>query len=64
MRQLLDEHLASTDEGNNPVNLFAEKQAHQEDCSPKAKALSLALKVGFLTGLSMLFLVADKTTIS
>jgi hypothetical protein len=59
---LLNEHLASTDEGNDPVNLFPEKQVHSEDCSPKAKALILALKVGFLTGLSVLFIVTDKTT--
>ncbi|PNF17383.1 hypothetical protein B7P43_G02959 [Cryptotermes secundus] len=60
VRQLLDEHLASIDEGNDPVNLFAEKQTHHEDCSPKAKALSLALKYGFVTPLTSLVVVIPK----
>jgi hypothetical protein len=64
VRQLLDKHLASTDKGNDLVDLFAEKQAHHEDSSPKARALSLALKVGLLTRHLVMFLVADKNEIS
>jgi hypothetical protein len=56
VRQLLDEQLASIDKGNDPLDLFTEKQAHHEDSSPKEKALSLALKVGFLAGHSVLIL--------
>jgi hypothetical protein len=64
VRQLLDEHLTSADKDNDPVDLFAKNQAHHEGSSPKAKALSLALKVGFLIWHSVLFLVADKNIIS
>lgn len=60
VRQLLDEHLASTDKDSVPVDLLAEKQAHHEGSSPKAKALCLALKYGFVTPLTSLVVVIPK----
>lgn len=52
VRQLLDQYLASTDKDSDPLGtteLIEEKQADYEGSSPKARALSLALKVCFIT---------------
>ncbi|XP_021926136.1 inter-alpha-trypsin inhibitor heavy chain H3-like isoform X2 [Zootermopsis nevadensis] len=60
VRQLLDQYLASTDKDSDPLGtteLIKEKQADYEDSSPKARALSLALKYGFVTPVTSLVLV-------
>jgi hypothetical protein len=49
---LLDQYLASADKDNDllgPTDLLEEKQVDNEDSSPKARALNLALKVCFIT---------------